>query len=171
VTDNRRQRHRAYLGVTVAFGLMIAGLAWEGPGRFLFDPERLLWELPEHMPAPELDVELTATATGGIAVRLITTNYRFVNYCAANDETQSVAEGHAHLYLDGRKLQSLYAPYAEIEAPPPGEHSLSVSLNVLPDHRVVSLNGQPLMVERTVTVSDERFTVQPTASKTAHPLP
>jgi len=57
-------------------------------------------------------------------------------------------EGHAHLYLNGRKIARLYGPAHHLDALAPGDR-LRVELNAN-DHRPLTVAGQPLAVELTV---------------------
>lgn len=51
--------------------------------------------------------------------------------------------GHGHLYLNGLKLQRLYTSSARINALPPGEHQVTVTLNTN-DHRAYVVDGKPV---------------------------
>ena len=53
-------------------------------------------------------------------------------------------EGHGHLYLNGLKLQRMYAPSALIGALPPGEHAVTVSLNNH-SHAPFAVDGAPVV--------------------------
>ncbi|WP_199259206.1 hypothetical protein [Paracoccus binzhouensis] len=57
-------------------------------------------------------------------------------------------EGHAHLYLNGRKIARLYGPARHLETLEPGDR-LRVELNAN-DHRPLTVSGRPLAVELTV---------------------
>lgn len=54
--------------------------------------------------------------------------------------------GHGHLYLNGLKLQRLYAPTAQIGALPSGRHRLRVTLNTN-DHRAYLVGDTPVTAE------------------------
>jgi len=51
--------------------------------------------------------------------------------------------GHGHLYLNGVKLQRMYAPDATIGALPPGQHLVEVTLNTN-DHRAYVVGEVPV---------------------------
>ena len=59
-------------------------------------------------------------------------------------------EGHAHLYVDDRKIARLYAPWFHLDSLPPGTHTLRVELNSN-DHRPLTHRGK--IIEDTVTLS------------------
>ncbi len=144
-----------YLALVAGFLVLIAGLTWEGSGQELFNPGDYFWEIPGNFAPPELHLDLKPTAGGGLAVWLTTKNYNFTNFCSATAPNQTVVQGHAHLYVDGIKLASLYTPYWEIKGLTPGRHEILVWLNVLPEHRVVTVHGRPLMLKQGVRVSDQ----------------
>lgn len=67
------------------------------------------------------------------------------------DGPHSPGAGHGHLYLDGLKLQRIYAPEASIGALPPGRYELSVSLNTH-DHRPYLVDGAPALARTLLEV-------------------
>ena len=59
------------------------------------------------------------------------------------DMAHQPGQGHAHLYLDGLKLQRMYTNQARIGALPPGRHMVKVTLNTN-DHRAFRVKGEPV---------------------------
>lgn len=59
--------------------------------------------------------------------------------------------GHGHLYLNGLKLQRLYAPRAEIGALPPGRHRVTVTLNTN-DHRAYVVGDAPVTASAEIEI-------------------
>ncbi|MEC7256348.1 MAG: copper chaperone PCu(A)C [Pseudomonadota bacterium] len=57
------------------------------------------------------------------------------------DMPHQPGQGHAHLYLNGLKLQRMYTPEARIGTLPPGRHIVEVTLNTN-DHRAFRVNGE-----------------------------
>lgn len=78
-------------------------------------------------PPPELRLQLEPAASGATLVRLEVANFTFDPGGDAQDHVPG--HGHAHLYLDGLKLQRMYTPEALIGALPPGEYEVRVELN------------------------------------------
>lgn len=62
---------------------------------------------------------------------------------SAADGEHVPGQGHGHLYLNGLKLQRIYAPEVRIGPLPPGAYDATVSLNAN-DHRAYAIDGQPL---------------------------
>jgi len=67
----------------------------------------------------------------------------------AADGEHVPGQGHGHLYLDGLKLQRVYAPELRIGALPPGRYELTLSLNAN-DHRAYAVDGTPLTASATI---------------------
>lgn len=105
-------------------------------------------EVPADRPAPEVD--LTVTADGiGWAVQVEMQNFTLNEDMADGPHVPGV--GHAHLYLDGIKLQRLYHRDAHIGALPPGRYTLRVTLNSN-DHRLYAKDGAPIIALTTLEV-------------------
>ncbi|MGR3804635.1 copper chaperone PCu(A)C [Marinibacterium profundimaris] len=98
--------------------------------------------VPGDRPAP--DLALTATPDGdGWVLRVETENFTFNEDLADGPHVPGV--GHAHLYLDGLKLQRLYQRDARIGALLPGRYTVRVTLNTN-DHRIYAKDGKPISV-------------------------
>ena len=77
-------------------------------------------------PAPTLDLSVSPRE-GGWQVTAGVTNFDFE---APNEAASAnLGKGHGHLYLNGLKLQRMYQHTAKIGALPPGQHSVTMSLN------------------------------------------
>lgn len=101
--------------------------------------EGALEEGPPGAP-PGLDMTL-APSEDGWEVRITPVNVSLSPDLA--DAPHRPGTGHAHLYLDGLKLQRLYGPTARIGALPQGQHTVKVTLNTN-DHRTYAVNGEPV---------------------------
>jgi len=139
---------------SAAYAMLIAGfillvvLLRTDLGTALFDKERLFYKVPLTIPKPELHLELDSTG-GSHMLWLHTENFVFANMCKTPKAGESIV-GHAHLYINGRKTGSLYEPHVylpELSELPPGNHKLTVSLNILPDHRSITVNGVPVSAD------------------------
>jgi hypothetical protein len=67
----------------------------------------------------------------------------------AADGAHVPGQGHGHLYLNGLKLQRVYAKELRIGALPPGRYELTLSLNAN-DHRAYAVDGTPLTATATI---------------------
>lgn len=131
----------AYLSLLLTVIGLIA-LLRSDLGKHLVDEDDLFYKLPSSVPAPSLDLRLARLGNEPV-LRLDTENFRFADYCRPPEAGKPLL-GHAHLYLNGRKHASLYEPVIFLRYLPPGEHTLTISLNVLPDHRAIMVNGVPV---------------------------
>ena len=95
---------------------------------------------------PTIDV-VARTSVDQVFFQLVTDNFVFSRDCA---DSENVTAGHAHVYVDSVRISSMYGSASVIKIPQPGLHKISVSLNVLPDHKFVSHKGVP--VRETVVV-------------------
>lgn len=96
--------------------------------------------------AIETDVE----DGGGVNVHIGT---RLWNWAPHNVNGAHIpGEGHAHIYVDGEKLNRVYGPYYHIPALSPGDHEIRVTLNAN-SHNDLTLNGEPIEATTTVTTS------------------
>ncbi|MCP4319709.1 MAG: copper chaperone PCu(A)C [Hyphomicrobiales bacterium] len=110
-----------------------------------------VYEVQEGQPAPEILLKVQAVPeSGDYRVTAETGNFAF--FRPEGDQAEHVAgQGHAHLYLDGLKLQRMYGPDATIGALPAGKHSVSVTLNTN-DHRAYVANGKTVTAEVEIDV-------------------
>lgn len=105
-------------------------------------------EVPEGLPVPAVEMKVEPDAKGGWNIHVSTTHFRFAPERVNGDPRPG--EGHAHLYVDDRKVARLYAPWFHLDSLPPGTHTLRVELNSN-DHRPLTHRGK--IIEDTVTLS------------------
>lgn len=104
--------------------------------------------LPDDQPAPEISMTVTPDGSGW-AVHVETHNFTLNEDMADGPHVPGV--GHAHLYLDGLKLQRLFRRDAHVGALPPGRYTLRVTLNAN-DHRVYMQDGVPISATAVIEV-------------------
>ncbi|MDZ7673887.1 MAG: hypothetical protein U5K30_02290 [Acidimicrobiales bacterium] len=111
-------------------------------------------------PVPTVEVEATEDAKAGWNIHVMTTDFTFTPEKVNDAETTS-GEGHAHLYVDGTKINRLYGSWyhlgGELE---PGEHEVRVELNAN-DHRPYVADGTPIAATTTITVEGDSTTETP----------
>jgi hypothetical protein len=113
--------------------------------------------------APKVTLEIEKDPTGGFNVHVVTSNFVWRPEMAS---MQHVAgEGHAHVYLDGRKIMRIYNEWFHLNtyqfSTRAGEQLLSIEF-VGNDHAPYTIQGLPVGAEQLVDVpSDE---IQPTSS-------
>ncbi len=110
--------------------------------------------------APEVsNLRVTEVASGWM-VEFDVTGHEFSQ--AAKDGPHVDGQGHAHLYVNGTKLATIFGPVYLIDELPEGEHTISVTLNSN-DHATLTRNGEPIGAMAMVTVEAG---VSPTATVT-----
>lgn len=91
--------------------------------------------------APQIDIELTRDQMEGYNLRLRTANFTFAPQAAGLGHM--AGEGHAHVYVNGKKLGRLYGEWMHIADLPQGEVIVEVTLNSN-THSPLAVSGQPI---------------------------
>ena len=100
--------------------------------------------------APQItNMMATKDTKSGWNLMIQTENFTFSPQNASGDHVDG--EGHAHIYIDGKKITRLYSHNYYLGELSEGEHSIRVTLNTN-DHKDYAVNGQ--VVEATQTVMD-----------------
>jgi hypothetical protein len=102
--------------------------------------------------APKVDVEVIEDPMGGWNLRLDTGNFR---WAPENVSTDAVpGEGHAHVFMDGKKVARLYGPwfYVSPSSMTKGKHTFTVSLNAN-DHTAYAVDDVQITDSVTLTAS------------------
>lgn len=102
----------------------------------------------EAIPTIKLDV-IKDTASGW-NLHLITENFTFTPENI--DQAVDKPEGHAHVYVDGKKVSRIYGPWFHLTGLTPGPQTIRVSLNAN-DHSEFVFNDVP--IDATVDVVEE----------------
>ncbi len=99
--------------------------------------------------APTLEFVLHPDDVSGWNLEIITTNFTFAPK-SVNQENIT-GEGHAHVYVNDKRISRLYSPWMHIGTLPAGDTVISVSLNAN-DHRPLSVGGTHLKAEMLIQV-------------------
>ena len=107
--------------------------------------------------APQVNLEIKKDPTGGFNVHVVTNNFVWRPDMASMKHVPR--EGHAHVYLDGRKIMRIYNEWFHLNtfqfATHSGEQLLSIEF-VGNDHAPYTIKGLPVGAEQIVDVpSDE----------------
>ena len=106
---------------------------------------------PAGFPGPEVRLQVFQDAAKGWNLNLMTSNFNFA------PERVSTAhifnEGHAHVYVDGVKLNRIYSNWFNIGNLEPGGHTIEVRLSTN-DHREYTRNGT--LIASSVSVFETR---------------
>jgi hypothetical protein len=113
--------------------------------------------------APKATLEIEKDPTGGFNVQVVTTNFIWRPEMASMKHV--LGEGHAHVFLDGRKIMRIYNQWFHLNtyqfSTRSGEQLLSIEF-VGNDHAPYTIQGLPVGAEQIVDVPDDE--IQP-ASK------
>lgn len=107
--------------------------------------------------SPQATLEIQKDPTGGFNVHVATTNFRWRPEMASMQHV--VGQGHAHVFLDGRKIMRIYNEWFHLNtyqfATKAGEQLLSIEF-VGNDHAPYTIQGLPVSVQQIIDVpSDE----------------
>ena len=95
-----------------------------------------------------VSIEISATVEpGGVRVFITTENWRWAP--DEVDQDHVPGSGHAHIYVDGEKIDRVYGPTYVLTGLSPGRREVRVTLNAN-SHNELLVGGEP--VEDTVTV-------------------
>lgn len=94
-----------------------------------------------------VDIGVIVEETGGLNVHVMTDGFRWAPENV--DGVDASGEGHAHIYVDGIKINRVYGPHYYINPLEPGSHQIRVTLNAN-THAYLAVNG--FAVESTAMV-------------------
>lgn len=101
---------------------------------------------------PRVDLVIHDDAISGRNLEVITENFRFAPEHASWEHV--AGEGHAHLYIDGKKVARLYGRWFHIPDPRPGTHTIRVTLNSN-THRALAFEGRVIEDVEILTVTEQ----------------
>jgi len=111
---------------------------------------RELIEVEDLGKAPGLAILVNKDPVAGWNLELVTENFEFAPKAAGFDPVPG--EGHAHLYIDGRKVARLYGRWHHIPELEPGKHKVVVTLNAN-NHSGLSVNGEEILARAEIEVA------------------
>ena len=100
---------------------------------------------------PRVDLVIHEDAMSGRNLEIVTENFRFAPEHASSDHV--AGEGHAHLYVDGKKIARVYGRWFHLSDPAPGTHSIRVTLNSN-SHQDFAVGGEVIEDIETLTVPE-----------------
>ncbi|MFK5977729.1 MAG: hypothetical protein QM488_02435 [Rhizobiaceae bacterium] len=117
-------------------------------GKMAHDHSKLL-SLKAGANAPTIAIDLEKDVVGGWNLHIITTHFRFAP--EAVNEKHHAGEGHAHIYVNDKKLARIYGPWFHIGSLPKGNVKVSVTLNAN-DHRALAIGDKALVAIKNIVV-------------------
>jgi len=106
-------------------------------------------EIPANQPVPTVNLVVHPDLDQGWNLEIQAKHFTF----APNklDGKGITTEGHAHLYVNGKKLTRLYGPWYYLSELPPGQHTVTVTLNTN-GHEELMHNGKPIQASQVISV-------------------
>ncbi|HLW57035.1 MAG TPA: hypothetical protein VKY27_06595, partial [Bacteriovoracaceae bacterium] len=109
------------------------------------------FEVPAGQPKPEIVIHPMLDSKGGYNLHISLKNFRFAPE-NVNKAVDLPHEGHAHIYLNGKKLGRVYSEWVHLTLPS-GKNEVKVTLNTN-THKDIYYDGEP--VEAIVNIEEER---------------
>ncbi len=103
--------------------------------------------------APAITMTVTKDASDGWNIFLEIENFTFDPKMESDPDAPG--SGHAHLYVDGKKMARLYSPYFHLADMAPGQHEIIVALSSN-DHAYYTVQGNRIEARAMVLQSDQR---------------
>lgn len=97
------------------------------------------YEIKSDESLPEVSIDVQKDPKSGWNLKVMTQNFKFSGKNASLEHVSG--QGHAHLYIDNKKVTRLYASWFYIPEMEKGERVIKVSLNTN-DHKTYSKNGK-----------------------------
>jgi len=77
----------------------------------------------------------------GWNIQIETSNFSFAPEHASN--VHEPGEGHAHLYINGKKIARMYGPWIHVPELLKARNTIKVTLNTN-DHQTITVDGKPV---------------------------
>ncbi len=148
---------RRCLSVTFAFALATSALACESPesisaeglggSHAVSSMEHSVLDVPAEG-APTLTIK-SFEDTSGFNLKLDVSHFEFAPQHASTEHV--LGEGHAHLFVDGKKVTRLYGPWYHVANLSEGEHVVRVELNSN-NHSPLAIAGVPIEASMRVNI-------------------
>jgi hypothetical protein len=99
-------------------------------------------EIPEGYQVPSVNLSVTQDMSGTWLLSVDTTYFRFAPEKVGSDDP-SFNEGHAHIYVNGKKVNRLYGHFYNLDTLKKGENEIMVTLNSN-NHGALAYRGNPI---------------------------
>lgn len=133
---------------TALAGNLVAQTKGHSHSKMAHDHSKLL-SLEAGANAPTIAIDLAKDAVGGWNLHITTTHFRFAPESV--NEAHHAGEGHAHIYVNGKKLARIYGPWFHIGGLPKGDVEVSVTLNAN-DHQALAVGDEALVAVKNIVV-------------------
>lgn len=89
--------------------------------------EHKMISIPDNVPIPKVELIVHEDAIQGWNLEIKTTNFDFAPDTINKDSVYN--KGHAHLYINGKKVTRIYSNWFYLQNLPSGENEIKVTLN------------------------------------------
>jgi hypothetical protein len=100
--------------------------------------------------APTVSLAMHEDSASGWNAEIKTTNFNFAPEHAGGNHVDN--EGHAHIYVDGVKINRVYGNWYHLESLATGEHDIEVRLSTN-DHKEYVIEENHIAAQATITVT------------------
>jgi hypothetical protein len=107
-------------------------------------------EISSNQAVPSVTLNVQPDPMGGWNVNVDTTNFKFAPEQV--NQTSTASEGHAHLYVNGKKLTRLYSNWYYLDSLPAGKNTITVTLNTN-KHQDLFYQGKRIEASKQIMVS------------------
>ncbi len=112
-------------------------------------------EIGEDVVPPRISIDVTEDPVEGWNLAVTLTDFRLAPENVSGPHVDG--EGHMHLYIDGRKVATLYDTWYRLPPLEAGIHEIRVDLRSN-DHALLTAEGKPIEAVATLEVSHEQAT-------------
>ena len=103
--------------------------------------------------SPTLEISAQPDPVSGWNLNIRTNNFRFAPENASGAHV--TGEGHAHVYINEKKVARVYSPWFHLDQVAAGMNKVTVTLNTN-DHQQIALDGRPLSRSIMIEVGEEK---------------
>ncbi|WP_051556431.1 hypothetical protein [Alkalihalobacterium bogoriense] len=114
--------------------------------------EEIIIHIPNDITPPTITGEVKQDASNSWLLKIETNHFTFTPE-KTGLATDSFHEGHAHLYMNGERINRLYGPYYNLGDLQPGVHEIKVTLNAN-NHGVFVYRNNEIAFVETIEVYD-----------------
>ncbi|MUK90204.1 hypothetical protein GMD78_17670 [Ornithinibacillus sp. L9] len=108
-------------------------------------------EVPSESSVPMLTGSVHQDHSGSWYVKIQTDNFTFAPESVGLENEEAYHEGHAHLYLNGEKLNRMYGEYYNLDYLDPGTYQVKVTLHAN-NHGLLVYDGEEIAFEEELIV-------------------
>lgn len=106
-------------------------------------------QIEAEIPAPVIDLDVTQDPLGSWNAKI-----SFANFTLSPEnvgKADITGQGHAHIYIDGEKINRVYGEWYHLGELPEGEHVISVTLSTN-SHKELTKDGLLIFASKTIIV-------------------